>query len=296
MLDKPSYAIVAGPPPEPFENYAVRARSEYQRLLGWDAPEDHFQSFFERNPCSVPGVRSVGAHPSAFPAHSLLISQPRLVGLRERRPDFMWVAVNSVACHPTLVEIERPSKTVFTSSGVPSAQFSHARHQLTQWRSWFSVPANVQTFISAYNLDRYHWVDRVDPKYILLYGRRSEFSSHPERIRDRSHLLDERDEFLVSYDRVSFDSVLGNAITVVTKPNQRFQALAVQSTFCLGPSDAGRLVHIDGLDDAITANEEIPPARKDFLCSRLAYWTDWAHERSQSRDVRWHIIDPSDRE
>src|SRR5262245_51730001 len=104
------FEIVKGPPAEEFEAYAVRARLEYMGLLDQSADEPRMQSFFERNPCFVPGVRAVGAYSSAFPAHSILISQPRLSGLRERRPDFMWLAVNSVACHPTLIEIERPTK------------------------------------------------------------------------------------------------------------------------------------------------------------------------------------------
>jgi hypothetical protein len=277
------FETVQGPPPEDFDAYAVRARLEYMVLLDQGADESCMQSFFERNPCFVPGVRGVGAYSSAFPAHSLLISQPRLSGLRERRPDFMWLAVNSVACHPILIEIERPTKAVFISGGRPSAQFSQARHQLTQWKAWFSSPANVQGFIDEYGLTSYsHLIGRIDPKFVLLYGRRSEVAGDPELARERSHLLDERDEFLVSYDRISIDAALSNAITVRIKPNGRFEALAVLPTFALGPSDAERLLLVDGLDEVIEQTGSISADRRAFLRSRLSYWVKWAQDRENN--------------
>ena len=99
MSDRPfdqTYELVSGPAPEPFEPYAHQARVELSTLLGTDPDEKAIQQFFERNPCFVPGLHSLG-FPGAFPRRNLLISQPPLPGLRARVPDLMWIAYTSVA-------------------------------------------------------------------------------------------------------------------------------------------------------------------------------------------------------
>src|SRR4051812_15507649 len=98
-LDK-TYEIQLGPAPEAFQAYADRIASQFESLLSLNPIEGKVQAFLEKNPCLVPGLRSLGVYPSAFPRHSLLISQPSLPGLRVRRPDFMWIARTSIATYP----------------------------------------------------------------------------------------------------------------------------------------------------------------------------------------------------
>lgn len=42
-----------------------------------------------------------------------VISKPKLPGLSDRQPDFMWIATDSVALYPILIEIETPQKKWF---------------------------------------------------------------------------------------------------------------------------------------------------------------------------------------
>ena len=294
MKFEPTYKLVHGPEAERFEHYTNRLAEDFQRLLEGDPEEAELQSFFEQHPCLVPGIRSLGMHPSGFPVHGLLISQPRLPGLREKVPDFMWIASTSAACHPTLIEIERPSKRIFTSKGTPSASFTQARHQLTQWRAWFSQPENVQKFTVEYALVDYRSrIAGIVPRYVLVFGRRSEFEQDAQRSRERSQLLNGEGEGLASYDRIEADPLMANAITVRALGDGRYRVLAVQPTFSLGPIDARRLHYLTDLEDAIRNAPGISDDRKRFLIERLPYWRDWAAGRFEGRGG---VIRTGDRE
>lgn len=269
-----TYEIASGPSPESFATYADRARAAFSALLATDPDEKLVQRFLEENPSFVPGLHSLG-FAGAFPRHYLLISQPVLPGLRTRVPDLMWIGHTSVAIYPTLIEIERPGKQVFTSERVPCAEFSQARHQLAQWQAWFSKPENVQVFIGEYGAAWKPARGVVKPRFVLIYGRRAEIQDDAELARERAHLLDDTSEALVSYDRIAPDRTLDNAITVRAKGNDRFRAIAIPPTFTLGPLDADRLPMIDDLDKVIAATDSISPERRSFLLSRLPYWQAW---------------------
>lgn len=271
------YELVPGPAPEPFAAYADRAKAKFSALLAADPDEKAIQQFFEQNPCFVPGLHSLG-FPGAFPRRYLLISQPPLPGLRARVPDLMWIAYTSVAIYPTLIELERPGKRLFTSERVPYADFTQARHQLAQWRGWFSRPENVQKFIAEYGAAWAPARGELKPRFILVYGRRAEFQDDAELMRERAYLLDDTAESLVSYDRIGPDHTLDNAITVKPLGNDRFGAIAVPPTFTLGPLDADRLPMIDNLDGVLAAADSIPPERRAFLRNRLPYWQAWARK------------------
>ena len=82
-----------------------------------DSPESKDESliheFLERYPSLLPGSNTVDGDSghSAFPA--AVISKPKLAGLSDRQPDFMWLATNSEALFPILIEIETPHKQWF---------------------------------------------------------------------------------------------------------------------------------------------------------------------------------------
>ena len=281
MRFEKTYELQAGPVPEAFQSYVDRVSSEFAVILDSSPEELTVQRFLEQNPCLVPGLRSLGIYPSAFPRHSMLISQPSLPGLRVRQPDFMWIARNSIATYPTLIEIERPGKKLFSVKRSPTADFTQARHQLTQWRAWFSRHENSQMFASDYILARDHRGTAFEPRFILVFGRRAEFENDPELTRERAYLLDGEIESLASYDRLTPDPTLANVITVRASGNGRFRAIAVPPTFTLGPLDADCLPLVDGLEEVIRTTASISAERRQFLISRLPYWRDWAQRRTR---------------
>ena len=157
MLQR-TYEIQPGPSAPSVDDYAELSQSEWTQLLESSPDEKNVQSFLERNPAFLPGAWTPSVKSGHYPLHCAAISQPILPGLNARRPDFMLVSTHSSMWYPTLIEIERPSKRIFTGGGIPSADFSEARNQLAQWRTWFSIPENVQTFIASYGIP--NWMHR----------------------------------------------------------------------------------------------------------------------------------------
>ena len=225
----------------------------------------------------LPGAWTPGTKSGHPPLLCAAISQPLLPGLNARIPDFMWISTHSQMWYPTLIEIERPSKKVFTTKGVPSADFTHARNQLAQWRTWFSSPENVQQFIKSYGIpDWMRNTRQMKLHMILVYGRREEVRDAPELSRQRASLLTGSDEELMSFDRLAPDGELRDAITVRAADPGKYEAVCVPPLFRLGPTLADRLLAIDGFERALRTTPLISDPRRDFLTSRIPYWRDWA--------------------
>lgn len=277
-----TYTQEPGPAAMPFQRYAAECHAKLINLLDREAPEPEVQCFLDRNPCLVPGAWTPGSPPGHYPLHCALISQPRLPSLGSRQPDFMWLATDSLTWYPTLIEIEAPSKRIFTASGVPCSKFTQARNQLAQWRNWFNTPTNVQQFMDSYRIpDTWRHAKTFRIHMILVYGRRQEFQDNPQLSKQRGSLLPGADEELMSYDRLRADEKLKEAVTVRMGPSSRYCAIAVPPVFTLNPAVADRLLHVDGIEKAIDRCDGISVARKKFLRHRLQYWKTWAARPQQ---------------
>jgi hypothetical protein len=81
----------------------------------------------------------------------------------------------------------------------------------------------------------------------------------------------------MTFDRLKPDPNLAQAITVRdTSVPGRFTAVAVPPTLTLGPTFAHERARAQGLEDAVRANTNISPLRRDFLLRRMPYWSSWA--------------------
>lgn len=290
MTLTPTYKIENGPSAVSVEQYSSAAESKFLQLLDSEPPERDILRFLEQNPALVPGARTPGWPSGHPPLNNALITQPELPGLSSKFPDFMWIASHSLTWYPTLVEIERPDKMIFKSGEVPRAEFTQAYNQLAQWRSWFTEPENVLTLIREYGIPDDIVRNRsMKLHMILVYGRRSEFEGDRAKSKQRSALVTGADEELVSYDRLRVDKDLRDVITVRCTGSGTYRAVAIPSTFTLGPTFADRLVRIAELDAAIQ-NADISLDRRAFLIRRLEYWRDWAVQSQPS------IINSRDRE
>jgi hypothetical protein len=266
----------SGPPAPHWNDFLATATAEFKALLSSSADERALQHFFERNPAFVPGAETPGTPSGHGPLFGFLFAQPPLPGLASKIPDFMWVAMHSLAWFPTFIEIEDPKKRVFTDRAVPRQEFTHARNQLAQWRSWFNAPANALKFRSDYGIpDDLVRIKRMTPHFLLVYGRRSEIEHEAELSNQRGALMTGLDEELLSYDRVHANRLLHDAITVRASGYGKYKALAAMPTLTLGPSNASRLQRVDGLEEAIEGDERIPTDRRKFLVTRLEYWRQW---------------------
>ena len=285
-----TYKSEIGLPHIPTDEYVEKCNQQYKELIRREPPENEIQQFLERHPSLVPGHLTPIGTSGHLPLHCALITQPELPGLKSYRPDFMWIATHSGAWFPTLIEIEKPGKKIFTKAGRPTSQFTEARNQLAQWRSWFNNPTNARHFTDSYGIPDYMQRRAMHLHMILIYGRRAEFEEDPTLTKLRDSQLNGHDEELISFDRLHADASMADAITIRAISPRKYRAVWVPPTFATGPDLAERFLHVEGIAEAIDQNPEISKERKQFLKRRIPYWKDWAPTSGGT------IIGPNDRE
>ena len=278
---RPKFELVKGAAAWEWPRYERWLTEEWGKLLGgpYQGDEKSFQMFLERHPCLLPGGDGIG---ESFGGHhgswgEIVITEPPIPGISARIPDFMWLTKNSAELIPVLIEIEAPAKRWLTKKGDRTADFVHAEGQLADWRRRLDDPTGRLQFADLYDFPA-QWAQRLNlaPRFMLIYGRRSEFGERPEWNRKRGG-HDSSNIDAMTYDRLRPLARSANVITVkIERKNDVVTrcAVAVPPTFQFGPSNASSVARIRGLGEAISANDLISQDRRQFLLSRLEYWQD----------------------
>jgi hypothetical protein len=266
-------------PPVPamtWDDYELLVRKEFEALLLSDADEKKMQSFLETHPCMVPGAFDLagGLQSGHYPFPTALISQPILPSYTYRKPDFMWLAKNSMEFTPVMIEIESPSKKWFKKKGISTAELTEAIHQLKDWKVWLENPYNKLAFYDYYEIPSRLRKLRFRPRFLLIYGRRLEATADAGFANIRSQ-LQAHDEVFMTYDRLGPENKLRNLLCVKIN-KEGYYAISVPPTLKLGPSNADEWLMINRKQDAVRNSKLIPEPRKDFLVRRFDYWDDWA--------------------
>ena len=214
-------------------------------------------------------------NPSHGAAFYAAVSQPSLDGHIRRRPDFMWLLETSLELIPVFIEIECPSKDMFRSSdNVQNAKFTQACEQIDEWRALLQNHEVVERFYNRYAVSDRMRSMKFSPHYILVYGRRREYSIDSFLTGKRA--AKQADDFeIISFDRLkpSYDAMRYG--TVKVRPDGTVHAVSVPPTFQLGPSIAGYISCWQDFDTAVDSIEAASEDRKTFLKSRYRYWCDW---------------------
>ncbi len=272
-----TYKMTENPPqPMGWNEYEQKLRDVWNNLLDSNPQEAEVQAFLEKHPCMIPGSSSMTMTSGHWPFPHAVISQPPLVGIDERIPDFMWLATSSLHFEPVLIEIERPNKKWFNSSGNPSNHFVQAHNQLAQWKAWFGRPENQMVFYENYQVPLLLRQRKMNPSFVLVYGRRKEYENNNGLNRIRAEQATDN-EYLMSYDRLMPSSDVQYLFTV-KKGSNGYRAIAYPPTYVLGPTGADVHSITHNKNEAIDACEWMPPARKEFLKSRFPYWEAWARQ------------------
>jgi len=285
---KPTYKIEI--PPEPEMDWNVFERlilDEWHKLLNRSpepSTEKEIQHFLEQYPSMVPGAFNlVGNESGHYPWLCGLISQPVLPSFDHRKPDFMWLALNSDTVEPVLIEIEAPGKRWWTEAGQQTAHLTQALDQIIEWKTWFEDANNVGKFNDMYGLSRVAWMKRrFKPSYLLVYGRRAEANIKPNLTAKRSRLAPD-DVKIMTYDRLQPNPKARQLVCMKVKNDNDeyvFTTISVPATITLGPSLAGDRALLYGFDTAIDSNKHISKQRKEFLIRRLPYWNEWSKRSS----------------
>src|ERR1043166_2416161 len=206
MRFEKTYSIIAdSSPPMEWPDDKMRVENEWRQLLTEvESDEKTIQQFLEKHPCLVPGAFSLPMPSGHGPFPSAVITQPILTGLTTKLPDFMWIAMDSCTLYPVLIEIEDPKKHWFTKKGRPTADLTQAIDQLTSWRRWFEQPENLLVFEKMYELTAFLADKRVQPQFVLVYGRRSEFKASPGLNAKRGQMMRSNEVFM-TFDRLAIE-------------------------------------------------------------------------------------------
>lgn len=280
MLNK-KYEMVEKPPEAiEWDDYEKLSLQEYHDLLTLHPDNEKvFQIFLERNPSFVPGAFSLLGESGHYPYLGTLITQPKLFGVIERNPDFMWLSTDSLTFSPILIEIERPNKRIFTASGVQSAEFSQATNQLLEWKTILKQPENILTFYNMYSIPGWLREREFKPIYCLIYGSRDEFEEKPVLKRKRAGLMRE-DEVLMSFDRLN-PNPKARFMLCSTVKNGEYIVNTVPSTYKLGPNIAEYHSKVSKFKEAVKDIDYISSERKEFLKERYDYWKEFGKLRGQ---------------
>lgn len=275
MLMKKYSLFSNGPSAVSEDQYFDYCCMEYSKMLeNQYLLERNYQSFFEHNPCMLPGA--LEGNPSHGPLFWAVISQPEIGRDIVRRPDFMWITMTSLELIPVLIEIERPNKTEFrVSDNVQNSKFTQALEQIKEWKALLKKHDVLKAIFERYSIpDRLARPECVKPVFKLIYGRRKEFENDPW-LQDKRRAAQENNFDIISFDRLSPNrgSMSYGCIRIDGKGCQ--YAVSVPPTFRLGPVVAEVCSKWSGFPNAVRESG-CDDDRKQFLISRYEYWSKWA--------------------
>lgn len=290
MFSKKYEIVENAPLPISWDDYAKTSYADYLDLLKTHSDDESaFQSFLEENPSFVPGAFELFGTSGHYPFTQSLIAQPRLNGgIFTRIPDFIWLAQDSLSFTPVLIEIERPSKKMFNQAGIPSADFTQAFNQITEWKAILSIPENVLQFYNCFNIPDWIRKKTFAPQFGLIYGRRSEYEKNAFLTQKRAQLA-QNDVKIISYDRLNPDPKCADLLCSSLAAG-KYSVKTIPPTYRYSPALADNFALVDGFDTAISKMQCTSPERKEFLLTRYPYWCEYG------QSDRKGIYCPSDRE
>jgi hypothetical protein len=258
------------PDPETYDQFLTE---RWQALLDSEDSRDEslLQAFLERHPSLLPGSHSMDGDSGHGPFPVAVIAKPKLPGLSDREPDFMWLASDSSSLYPVLIEIETPHKAWFYGDRAEiHSDLTHALGQLAEWRAWFDRGHNHTAFLEYYDIPPEMARRKLEPRYVLVHGRRGNFETIPRR-REKRAALAKPDERLMSFDRLTpaKNSVL---YSTVRKGQDGYRVTSVPP--CLTIFNTGQDYKlISGWTSALDGCPDMAASRRDYLKEQLALLT-----------------------
>jgi hypothetical protein len=197
MKERPAFNATAEPLPTARDGRHLKAlKRDYLALLDDPASrEQTVQDFLEQHSVliPIPWMLNHGLHfdvvISKFPLDTSLVT------------DFAYLTKSTTEWYAVFMELESPSKHIFTTNlKAPrfSAEFNAALAQLQDWKLFVERhAAEVRDRLSV--LLRPLPKNRLRFKFVLVYGRNAEFGSNQDRI-DHFAELNSQDRKVLTYD------------------------------------------------------------------------------------------------
>ena len=143
---------------------------------------------------------------------------------------------------------------------------------------WMEESDHHSTFVRRFRLITggltgiYLAENRFVPKYLLIYGRRSEIEGDSRKRKLREQLTDSGIQ-IRSYDGLTPSYKCKDCFTV-RLTEQGYEAVEIMPTLQISPSAAEQYAMIAGKEQAIVRNRYLSEERKCFLIDRFKYWDE----------------------
>lgn len=206
---------------------AEELRKEYFDLLASEQPEQVYQAYLEKNTRLIPRefVQNHGI------GCSLVLR--KLPFGPDYKSDFFYFSKSSDDWNAVFIEIERPQSRFFRQgSNQFHSDFTRALEQINQWRAWFGRGNQKAFLATVFTIQVPHHMAAVNPtynKFVLVFGRRSEYSGNEVR---RSLISSqERDDFkIITFDSLAEDIENKNKLSIGVRHNEYIDILTDEIT------------------------------------------------------------------
>ena len=199
----------------------------FMDLLQNGAEEQVYQAFIEANTKFIPRefVQNHGI------AQGLVLR--KLSFGADYKTDFFYFSKSTDDWNAVFIEIEKPTSRFFKrNSNNFHNDFLKALQQINQWKAWFLSDQNKGAFlasVSALQVPEHMARNPTFNKYVLVFGRRSEYEGNEDR--RRLIRASETDDFKI----ISFDSLLEDLdgkcpLTIGSRHNQFIDILTDEVT------------------------------------------------------------------
>ncbi|WP_194540459.1 Shedu anti-phage system protein SduA domain-containing protein [Paenibacillus sp. JZ16] len=279
------YEVIKDAPKEvTWEEYEKVTLKEYFDLLESSSNDENaFQLFFEENPAYLPGALELFGQSGHYPHMHTLISQPKIGGPFSRIPDFLWLANDSLTFAPVFIEIEKPSKAMYTKDGSISSAFSQAIGQIYEWQTILNNPLNQLLFFDFFNIPQRLRQKYFNPQFLLIYGRRAEYDNN-ELLSGKRAAVRKDNIDIVSFDRLrpirDYYQFTSSKVR-----NKEYIIKNIAPTFRYRADCAEELVLAKGFKEAIMNMKHTSVARKEFLNMRYEYWIEYGKLPNSNKGI-----------
>ena len=202
-------------------------KREFLKLLAENHKEQVYQTFLEEHTRFIPRefIQNHGIH--------LGLVLRKLTFGADHKTDFFFFSKSSDDWNAVFIEIEKPSSRFFKgNSNKFHPDFQKALEQINQWKAWFLSDRNKGSFLSMVSAIQVPYHMASNPtynKYVLVFGRRSEYAENM----DRRRLIQAResDDFkIISFDSLA-EGLLGKYdVSIGSRHNQFIDILTDEIT------------------------------------------------------------------
>lgn len=177
---------------------AHKVKQEYFKILNTFSKEQDIQRFIEQNTPLIPRV-FVQNHD----IHFQLVIRKLPLG-NQFVSDFIFLSKSSADWNLVLIEIERPDKPYFNkNTDKLSNDFTSAIQQIHDWKAWLGDADNKKYLVKQLKpILLPMGGNPVNVKYVLVYGRRHEYDSKPDRAR-KAKSFEDSDTKVLSFDSLA---------------------------------------------------------------------------------------------